>query len=191
LGELTFGRGRIAHSAALGGWFKGSSTWFVDKDRAGGGSLFDLGCHRMDTIPWLMGVPIKVTSIINNVSGAYPIDDNSVTLIEFENKAIGVVDVSWVHRKGPNLVELYGTGGSLVIEDADVKLQSTELDGPAIERYVAELPAALPPPMEQWIAAIRHDTPMTIGIEDGRLLTELMSAAYLSAESGQAVSLPM
>ena len=55
LGDLTFGRGRVAHSAGLDKWFKGPSLWFGDAKRAGGGALFDLGCHRVDIIRWLMG----------------------------------------------------------------------------------------------------------------------------------------
>ena len=57
LGDITFGRGRIAHSAALDKWFSGASAWFADPVRAGGGALFDLGCHRVDVIRWLMGEP--------------------------------------------------------------------------------------------------------------------------------------
>ena len=191
LGDLHFGRGRVAHSASLGRWFKGSSMWFVDKELAGGGALFDLGCHRMDVIPWLMGIPKKVTAIINNFTNAYPIDDNSVTLIEFDNNAIGVVDVSWVHAKGPNPLELFGTEGSLVVGDKGVELQSNKLDEAGVERYLAERPKALPRPMEQWASAILRDTPMTISAQDGRLLTELMQAAYRSADTGEAVSLPI
>ena len=52
---------------------------------------------------------------MNNFTGNYPIDDNSVSLVEFVNGAIGVIDVTWIHRSGPNLLELYGTEGSLVI----------------------------------------------------------------------------
>jgi predicted dehydrogenase len=191
LGEVHFGRGRVAHGAALEGWFKGSSLWFADAKRAGGGALYDLGCHQMDIIPWLMGIPKKVTAIINDFSGAYGIDDNSVTLIEFENRAIGVVDVSWVHRKGPNPLELLGTAGSLVIGSHGVELESTKLDDAGIERYLAERPQELTRPLDQWVAAILRDTPMTITAQDGRLLTELMQAAYRSAETGAAVSLPL
>jgi len=191
LGDLTFGRGRIAHSAALGRWFNGANMWFVDKDRAGGGGLYDLGCHRMDVIPWLMGVPKKVTAIINNFTGHYPIDDNSVTLIEFDNRGIGVVDVSWVHKSGPNPLELYGTEGALMIGADGVTLESTKLDDAGRDAYLGARPKALPPPMEQWVSAILRGTPMTIAPQDARLLTEMMQAAYRSAESGKAVSLPL
>lgn len=191
LGDLTFGRGRVAHSASLDRWFGGPSAWFADKERAGGGALFDLGCHRMDVIPWLMGEPKTVTAIINNVSDSYEIDDNSATLIEFENGGIGVVDVSWVHRSGPNLLELYGTEGSLVMGAGPTRLETRRLDGAARDAYLESAPDPLPAPMAQWVNAIRTDAPMTINIQDGRLLTELMQAAYLSAESGKAVPLPL
>ena len=36
LGDITFGRGRVAHSASLDRWFSGGSAWFVDAEQAGG-----------------------------------------------------------------------------------------------------------------------------------------------------------
>lgn len=191
LGDLTFGRGRIAHSASLDRWFGGTSAWFADKARAGGGALFDLGCHRMDVIPWLMGTPTKVTAIINNYTNAYPIDDNSVTLFEFGNRAIGIVDCTWIHRSGPNLLELYGTEGSFVVGHGGLHFETRKLDADAKEKYLAARPAATPTPMEQWVNAIVKGTPQAITIRDGRNLTEVMEAAYRSAETGQAVALPL
>lgn len=192
LGELTFGRARIAHSAGLDSWFSGPSAWFADPERAGGGALFDLGCHVMDILPWLMGgSPKKITGIINNQSNAYPIDDNSVTLMEFPNNAIGVVDCSWVHRSGPALLELYGTEGSFVQGMGDTQLQTRMLDDAARDAFLAAPPADLPSAMNQWVGAILNDTPMTITIQDGRNLTEVMEAVYRASSSGQAVSLPL
>ncbi|MEO2003142.1 MAG: Gfo/Idh/MocA family oxidoreductase [Candidatus Poribacteria bacterium] len=192
LGELTFGRARIAHSAGLDSWFSGPSAWFADPERAGGGALFDLGCHVMDILPWLMGgSPKKITGIINNQSNSYPIDDNSVTLMEFPNNAIGVVDCSWVHRSGPALLELYGTEGSFVQGMGDTQLQTRMLDDAARDAFLAAPPADLPSAMNQWVGAILNDTPMTITIQDGRNLTEVMEAVYRASSSGQAVSLPL
>jgi len=192
LGDLTFGRARIAHSAGLDKWFSGPSAWFADAERAGGGALFDLGCHVMDILPWLMGgSPKKITGFINNHSNAYPIDDNSVTLMEFPNNAIGVVDCSWVHRSGPALLELYGTEGSLVQGMGDTQLQTRKLDDDARDAFLANPPAGLPSAMDQWVSAILNDTPMTITIQDGRNLTEVMEAVYRASSSGQAVTLPL
>ena len=53
LGDITLGRGRVAHSASLDSWFKGGSAWELSPDGAmmeitdygttGSGSLFALG----------------------------------------------------------------------------------------------------------------------------------------------------
>lgn len=191
LGEITFGRGRVAHCASLDKWFKGGSAWFVDAEQAGGGALFDLGCHRMDVIRWMMGEPKKVMSIINNFSPNYAIDDNSATLIEFANKGIGVVDVAFVHRSGPNPFELYGTEGSLTMGAGPLLLTTTKLTDEQIAAYLADGPQAPPMPMQQWIGAIEDGAPTTISIQDGRNLTELLQAAYLSAEKNGGIELPL
>ncbi len=206
LGDLTFGRGRIAHPAAVDGWLRDTSLWFADAKRSGGGALFDLGCHRMDVIPWLMGTPKSVIAKINNRSGNYPIDDNSASVIEFENRALGVVDVSWVHRYGPNMLELYGTDGSIVsgfgdkhfetlhsiaIGHENMHFETRKLSEEEKAEYVSTSPPPPPPPIQQWINAILHDEPTTITIQDGRNLTELMQACYQSAERGRSVELPL
>jgi hypothetical protein len=51
----------------------------------------------------------------------------------------------------------------------------------------ARLPDALPMPMDQWISAILHETPMTISVRDGRNLTQLLEGAYLSAREKQEI----
>ncbi|MBM3238937.1 Gfo/Idh/MocA family oxidoreductase [Candidatus Poribacteria bacterium] len=191
LGDITFGRGRVAHSAALDKWFNGTSWWFVDPKRAGGGALFDLGCHRVDVIRWLMGEPKSVIAKINNFTGNFPIDDNSVTVVEFANKALGVIDVTWIHRSGPNMLEIYGTEGSFVSGHGQLHLNSRKLSEEALKAYLENRPKALPSLMEQWVNAIISDTPMTVTIQDGRNLTELMQAAYMSAEQGKAIDLPL
>ena len=191
LGEITFGRGRVAHCASLDKWFKGGSAWFVDAEQAGGGALFDLGCHRMDVIRWMMGEPKKVMSIINNFSPNYAVDDNSATLIEFANKGIGVVDVAFVHRSGPNPFELYGSEGSLTMGAGPLSLTTTKLTDEQINAYLAAAPEAPPMPMQQWIEAIEDGAPTTITIQDGRNLTELLQAAYLSAERNSGIELPL
>jgi predicted dehydrogenase len=191
LGDITFGRGRVAHSASLDMWFKGGSAWFVDAEKAGGGALFDLGCHRMDVIRWMMGEPKKVMAIVNNFCPNYEIDDNSATIIEFSNKGIGVVDVAFVHRSGPNPFELYGTEGSISMGAGPLSMTTTKMSEDEVKKYIADGPDNLPSPMQQWINALENGTEMTITIQDGRNLTELLQAAYMSAEQDEAIELPL
>lgn len=199
LGEVTQMRARVAHMAALDQWFQpgqghSGSAWFGEETAAGGGAFFDLGCHRVDIMRWFLGKPASVVARMNNFSGSYPIDDNMVALIEFANKALGIIDVSWVHRAGPNPVEIYGTEGFLGIDlgpGPRVWLESRKLELPGgIQGAVAptRLPAALPLPMAQWIRAIQDGSPTSIGIEDGWNLTQLLEGCYTAARTGQAFS---
>jgi predicted dehydrogenase len=198
LGQITEMRARVAHMAALDRWFgpgdgHSGTVWFGDEAAAGGGAFFDLGCHRVDIMRWMLGEPASVVARMNNVSGAYPIDDNMVAVVEFKNKALGILDVSWVHRCGPNPLEIYGTEGFLSVGmgvGPNIWLESTKLEAEGIKGAMApaNLPAALPMPMEQWINAILDGTPMTIGIDDGWNLTQLLDGCYTAARTGRAVT---
>jgi predicted dehydrogenase len=191
LGDVTMMRARIAHAAALDRWFKGGSAWFGDAALAGGGSLFDLGCHTVDVMRWFLGEPESVMAMTSNFARAYDIDDQCVALVRFKSGTLGILDVSWVHRAGPNTTEIYGTEGfvgngypGLGLHLQSRKLAQGDYEGPVLPR---NLPKALPSPLEQWINAIERDEPMTITVEDGRNLTEMLEAIYTSAREGREV----
>jgi len=195
IGDVTLMRARIAHSASLDSWFGGGSAWFGDAKAAGGGALFDLGCHTVDVMRWFLGEPSAAVSRVSNFSGRYDIDDNCVMLVEFKNKALGILDVSWVHRSGPNMMEIYGTEGCVIRGAPGHGLMFTSrkvrpVDVPAWVQPT-ELPKALPSPMNQWLGAILRDEPMTITVEDGRNLTEMLEACYLAAREGREVRFPL
>lgn len=188
IGRPTLMHARIAHSAALDAWFKGGSAWFADADEAGGGAMFDLGCHIVDVMRWFMGRPRSVIAKVNQFADTYPIDDNSAVVVEFESGALGVLECAWVHRAGPNPMSIYGTEGYVGRDPhGGLLLSSTRLQPEGIAGYIkpARLPNALPHPMDQWISAILHDTEMTITVEDGCNLTEMMEGMYIASREGR------
>jgi 1,5-anhydro-D-fructose reductase (1,5-anhydro-D-mannitol-forming) len=191
LGSVTMMRARIAHSAALDRWFKEGSAWFGDATLAGGGSLFDLGCHTVDVMRWFLGEPESVMAMTTNFAKAYDIDDQCVALIRFKSGALGILDVSWVHRAGPTTTEIYGTEGFVGnnYPGLGLHLQSRKLSMGDYEGVVQprNLPKALPSPLEQWINAVERNEPMTITVEGGRNLTQLLEGIYESANGGREV----
>lgn len=191
LGDITLMRARIAHQGALDRWFSGGTAWFGDEAQAGGGALFDLGCHIVDVMRWFLGEPASVIAKTQNSSQAYDIDDQTVAVVEFRNGALGILDTSWVQRAGPNPIEIYGTEGYAGYGGRGERIQliSTRLQPEGVQGTIvpSELPQPLPSPMEQWISAILHDTPMTITVEDGRNLTQLLEGIYQAARTGREV----
>lgn len=192
IGKVTLMRARVAHMAALDHWFHDGSAWFGDAALAGGGALFDLGCHTVDVMRWFMGEPANVIAKVQNFSEAYPIDDNCVAVVEFKNGGLGILDVSWVHRVGPNPMEIYGTEGyisrsvapgqGILLASKKLGLQGYPADGIPMT-IPAQLPKALPSALQQWVSACLHGTPSTISVVDGRNLTEMLEGIYTAARN--------
>src|SRR5262249_12969308 len=162
----------IAHSAALDRWFSEGSAWFGDEEQAGGGAFFDLGCHRVDIMRWVLGEPTSVLGQMTNFSSHYSIDDSLVAVLPLRNTSICVLDVSWVQRSGPNPLEIYGTEGYLSIDAAPngplIQLISNQVTTGEIKGVISptNLPPALPSPFHQWVSAIKDGTSMTITMDD-------------------------
>jgi predicted dehydrogenase len=190
IGKVTMIRGRVAHQAAIDKWFSGGQLWFVDKKAAGGGAMFDLGCHTTDMVRWIMGKPKYAVAQMNNFSRVYNIDDNGVAVVEFANRGLGILDSSFCHRSGPNLFEVFGTEGYIGrgFPGAPLMIQSRKLrGGNKIDGMIvpSKLPENKPSIMEAWISAILKDTPLITNVEDGRNLTEMLEGCYIAWRSGK------
>jgi len=82
----------------------------------GRGALLDLGSHGIGFSYWFLGRP-KILSAYSHL-GTYvhgdktKLDDEAVTIIEFEGNAIAVIENSWARRGGmDDRIEVYGEGG--------------------------------------------------------------------------------
>ena len=78
-------------------------------------------------------------------------------------------------------------GGGVVL--ASTKLQPEGVQGlvTVVGGRRGGLPDALPHPMNQWISAILHDTPLTITVEDGWNVTQILEGAYTAAREKREV----
>ncbi|MDI9498785.1 MAG: Gfo/Idh/MocA family oxidoreductase [Bacillota bacterium] len=176
LGEVKFLRLRSAHDGSSGGWLP---DYWYDVEKAGGGAMMDLGCHPMYTAAWLLGKPKRITSMFNNSYALNDVDDNAVSVVEFENGAIAVLETGFVTPWSGGCTELLGTEGALVMTDGVVKLRSKKL---GVDGWV--IPAALPKPMKStmalWFDGILNDSPIPFGTAEGEALTNLLEQAYVS-----------
>ncbi len=85
---------------------------------------FYLGSHSVDVIQWIVGSPIvEVTAAsVRKVMAQFNVDDTVISLLRFENGAIGTLENSWMRppssgsrRIGASLIVM-GTEGSLKVE---------------------------------------------------------------------------
>ena len=97
----------------------GRGMWFIQKDKAGGGALMDIGVHMLDLVWWLMGRP-KIRTVCGftfdkigkeKIAG-FSVDDFAVAFIRVDSSAIINLEVSWAtHTEKEQLIKLFGTKG--------------------------------------------------------------------------------
>lgn len=100
--------------------------WRLDKDAAGAGALGDLGAHSIDIARFLVGEVRSVSAVTRTFiperigpdgeMKKIEIDDAFVSVVEFENGAIGTLEATRfaAGRKNYNCFEINGEKGSLV-----------------------------------------------------------------------------
>jgi 1,5-anhydro-D-fructose reductase (1,5-anhydro-D-mannitol-forming) len=186
IGDITLLRVRNAHNGSVADWLP---PHFYDEKACGGGAMMDLGAHPMYLSRWILGKPKKITSIFNTYTNR-PVEDNAVSVIEFENKAIAISETGFVSTNSPFSLELYGTEGSLLIGGPEnkVMLNSTKVNK-ELQGWItpSSLPKELPSALRQWVDGITKGTEIHFGLEEGIQLTELMENAYKSHKEGKVV----
>ncbi|GAB4000537.1 hypothetical protein GCM10029992_32770 [Glycomyces albus] len=138
--------GAIRHVRAqyLQDWLSDSAspmTWRLDKDRAGSGSLGDIGAHSIDTAQWITGQRITgVSGILRTFVARRPVLDQQVGLggtasadappaevtvddaaaftASFEGGALGVFEATRMAlgRRNANRIEVNGELGSIAFD---------------------------------------------------------------------------
>jgi len=132
----------------------------------------------MYTAAYFLGKPKRISSMFNNNYALQNVDDNAVTVIEFENKAIAVLETSFISPFNAGCFELLGTEGAIVSVNNEVRVRSNKFqDGWFIPQ---KLPDALPASIRIWLDGIINGTPIPFDIDRGIALTELLENAYIS-----------
>jgi predicted dehydrogenase len=190
LGKLTMIRCRLAHNGAVAakgqteGWLPAR---FFDKEQCGGGSLIDLGAHPIYLTNRLAGPALALHARLQHTN-ELEVDGSAAILVEYESGALGVIETSFLSNGSPFQLELYGTEGTLLIEDEQIRLRSSQLSEGEWIQPEEQLPS-LPMPMEQWAALIVDGTASTITEEDIINLTLLNEAAALSNKESRRIEL--
>ena len=105
-----------------------------DVSRHLGGVFYELGCHMLDQVVWLLGRPTSVTAFLRNETGLVAeCPDNTLGVFEYEN-AMALVDTSAMEtRPAARRFEVYGSRGSAIMEPlepaTEIRLCLTEAQG--------------------------------------------------------------
>src|SRR5699024_8553396 len=114
-------------------------------------------------------------------------DDNAAVIVEYTSGALGIIETGFLSHGSPFQLELYGTEGTLLIEDGSIKLKSSHKHHDNWQNHSDE--EVFLSPMEQWIAQIETGKIPTITKDDVLSLTLINQAAALSDDEGRRVAI--
>jgi predicted dehydrogenase len=171
--------------AATHNWFNaegGHRAWLLDPALAGGGPLYDTACHRIDVFNFLFGEPVAVAAQLSNAVFPGEVEDNATVLVDYKNRARGIVDARRHSRTARDEFRIVGTDGEMDL---------TPLNGPAlVYPGGAESLPAHPnlhcPLVENFVDAVLEGAPLASSGETALPTDWVIGQAVESARHGRA-----
>jgi predicted dehydrogenase len=177
------------------------ATWFIDRTRAGGGALIDIGVYQIDLLLWMLGNP-RVTSVLATTYqgiGAPPpagvvqsVEDSAMVTFRCANGASAILEIAWASNiAGANAFLVLGTEAGLRLNPL-VKITAGPDRKPVEERLLEEetpesrtFGKVTTQFVDDVLAGRQPWTPGPEALE----VTRVIDAAYRSAAAGKAVEL--
>jgi predicted dehydrogenase len=221
IGRPMFIRGRIGHgrfvvkpSPSAAGRLLAKDIWNTDVRQSGGGTVTDNGVHLLDLARWFMGeefvevqgsltrnldLPGRHDEEATDAIRPNECEDNGFGLFKTRDGRVASLHSSWVQWQGYLHLEVFGTQGSVVVNNDQIQGQVSYF---LFEHYgdpianTTEVPALLRPDpswrlqLEALVRAIRERREPSPSGHDGLQAARMVHALYRSAASGKVEAIP-
>jgi predicted dehydrogenase len=154
--------------------------WLLEKDRSGGGPMFDFGCHRIEVLTNILGPIMKVKAMTANVSFGREVEDTATALFQFERGTSGVLSVTHAAREAQDTLEIFGSRGSIHVSSLnDGTMRVSGEQGERVETHSpdANLHAPL---IRDFVDAVMNDREPAVSGETGRAVAQIEEEIYAS-----------
>ena len=171
----------------------GKNVWFFDKTKAAMGAMADLGIHKTDMIPYVLGSKIVKTQAVlttldkrDATGGLIGVDDNAICIYQMENGVIGTMTASWTYYAAEdNTTVIYGTKGELrLYDDPKYSVQQINADGTRIDYQIDQIQTndnqTASGVIDLFVKSLVDNTPPEIS---GESVLHAMKAVFASIES--------
>ena len=153
-------------------------SWLLKKGRAGGGPMFDFGCHRIEVLTNILGAISLVRALTSNVVFDREVEDTATALFQFERGASAVLSVTHAAREPRDTLEIFGSRGSIhvpVLNEGTMRVISDQ--GERTETHAPEnnLHAPL---ISDFVKAVRDDREPAVNGETGRMVAMIEEQIY-------------
>ncbi len=115
---------------------KSTRVWKYDRGVAGGGAAFDLGEHVVDTMRYIIGLPIKQArcSVLPRARAPNGVDDVATFLLDFDAEFIATCESSF-RTKRNLLLEIFGEKGYVRAFDWNENFRKVRVETEIEEKF--------------------------------------------------------
>jgi predicted dehydrogenase len=106
-----------------------SRHWLVEKEKSGGGPMFDFGCHRIEILLNIFGPIARTIGSTSSVLFDRQVEDTAVALFEFESRMQGVLTVTHAAVESQDTIDIFGSDGSIhipVLNQGTMRIKTAE-----------------------------------------------------------------
>ena len=169
----------------------GRTQWRTTLALAGGGTLNEAGCHRLDLLLYLLGDARSVSAELARFEAWYEGEDQASVTIRFANEVIAQVDHSWCNRSNRDFFAVAGTDGQVVIENLEENQLILQIGRETKVVEVAPRPQATHRAVvADFVQALNDGGNLRCPGEDGLRATQLIELAYRAARERRTVDVP-
>ena len=154
----------------------------VVREQAGGGPMFDFGCHRIEVLLDLLGPVRGVTSMVGNVAFRRDVEDTAIAVLEFERGGYATLSVTHAAREPQDTLTIFGTDGSIHVESLNAGVMR-------VRRGSHETVESLPPHanlhqplIEDFTVAVLAKRTPTVTGEIGRAVAVVEERIYAARD---------
>jgi len=104
------------------------SGWRASREE-GGGAIFEMACHAIDLVNFLIGKPDKVVGSALNYIYSKKVEDAIFSTFVYKNGITGQLNINWSdasYRKPTNKIEIFGDNGRIVADQHSLKIYQSE-----------------------------------------------------------------
>jgi predicted dehydrogenase len=158
-------------------------AWLLVRERAGGGPMFDFGCHRLEVLLTCFGPVRTLSAVVANVVLHRDVEDTAAALLQFERGVCATLAVTHVAAESRDTFEIVGSRGSLRVgslNKGDLTIVRETTPGTLASTVEHHPPAANlhQPLVEEFNAAMREGRDPAVPGEAGREVAALEDAIY-------------
>jgi len=101
-----------------------SSGWRSSREE-GGGAVFEMACHAIDLVNFLIGKPDKVIGSALNYIYSEKVEDAVFSTLVYKSGITGQLNINWSdtsYRKPTNKIEIFGDNGRITADQHSLRI---------------------------------------------------------------------